>query len=195
MTIIIPLGGSGQRFKLSSPLPKGLIPVLGKGILFWLMDLLSLDGEEVIMPYNTEYIAHDIESILQKRYPNTKFYFIPLLEQTRGAAETLRIGIEKYFENNNDDGPIISIDGDNFYLDKVLDLWNKGNKLIVFEDTGPNPIFSYVKLDERNCISEIKEKDKISDYANCGAYGFESIKKLHYYCCKIINGRNYLLYM
>ena len=50
MTIIIPLGGSGQRFKLSSPMPKGLIPVLGKGILFWLMDLLSLENEEVIIP-------------------------------------------------------------------------------------------------------------------------------------------------
>ena len=33
--IIIPLGGSGQRFKENTNIPKALIPVMGKPIIFW----------------------------------------------------------------------------------------------------------------------------------------------------------------
>jgi len=181
--IIIPLGGSGQRFKENTNIPKALIPVMGKPIIFWLLD--NIQYQKIIIPYNHEYIFYDFEDLLKKRYPYIEFLFIPLEIQTKGAAETLKIGIEKYFETNSDDCPIFSIDSDNFYLENIVKSWNNQNRLIVFEDNQQNPIFSYVKVD--NFVTEIKEKEKISNLANCGAYGFESIKSLYKYCCKIIN--------
>ena len=42
-----------------------------------------------------------------------------------------------------------------------------------------NPIYSYIKINDKNQILEIKEKEKISYNANTGAYGFEDIKELY----------------
>lgn len=181
--IIIPLGGVGQRFKNKYNIPKALIKVYGKPIIFWLLDNLSCD--EVLIPYNKEYEKYDFENILREKYPSINFIFLVLQEQTRGAAETLKLAIEKYMEKCSNDIPVFSIDADNFYLENIVELWDKKNKVIVFEDKNNKPLFSYVKVDKY--IVEIKEKEKISNYANCGAYGFESIKTLYKYCCKIID--------
>ena len=41
MIIIIPIGGIGKRFREHGYVkPKALIPVLGKPILFWLLDCI-----------------------------------------------------------------------------------------------------------------------------------------------------------
>ena len=43
MNIIIPLGGIGKRFKDNNyKLPKPLINVMGKPILYWLLDNLNI---------------------------------------------------------------------------------------------------------------------------------------------------------
>ena len=57
MIIIIPLGGIGDRFKKNGyKYPKALINVLGKPILFWLLDSLILKKDTVIyIPYNKDY--------------------------------------------------------------------------------------------------------------------------------------------
>ena len=44
--IIIPLGGSGQRFKKEYSKPKALIPVYGKEIIFWLLDNLKVINQK-----------------------------------------------------------------------------------------------------------------------------------------------------
>ena len=58
MIILIPLGGLGQRFKeVGYSLPKPLINVFGKPILFWLLDNLSIskDINFIYIPYNFEF--------------------------------------------------------------------------------------------------------------------------------------------
>ena len=43
MIILIPLGGIGKRFKdLGYKLPKPLINVMGKPIIFWLLDNINM---------------------------------------------------------------------------------------------------------------------------------------------------------
>ena len=58
--------------------------------------------------------------------------------------------------------------------------------IFYFNDIEPKPIFSYIRLDN-NKVTEIREKIKISDNANTGAYGFESGNELKQYCSKILN--------
>ena len=44
MIILVPLGGSGSRFKKKGyKLPKALINVSGKPIIFWLLDNLKIN--------------------------------------------------------------------------------------------------------------------------------------------------------
>ena len=72
------------------------------------------------------------------------------------------------------DKPILCLDSDNFYLCDIVSKWNGENCVFTFKDNNINPIFSYIKTNTKNFIVDIKEKEKISDKACCGAYGFKS---------------------
>ena len=49
MIVLIPLGGIGKRFKdLGYKLPKPLINVMGKPIIFWLLDNINLNNLDLI---------------------------------------------------------------------------------------------------------------------------------------------------
>ena len=56
--------------------------------------------------------------------------------------------------------------------------WNGENCIFSFEDLTENPIYSYLKINDHNEILDIKEKEKISNNACTGAYGFSSINEL-----------------
>ena len=57
MFIIIPLGGTGERFKKEGyNIPKALIKIFNKPILYYLLDNLQLKNIDFIyIPYNKEY--------------------------------------------------------------------------------------------------------------------------------------------
>ena len=176
MIIIIPLGGLGVRFKnLNYKLPKPLINVLGKPILFWLLDNLNITNSinMIIIPYNNELSKYNFESLLKSKYPLLNFIFLKLASNTRGAAETLLTGLNYLVQNNITDQPIISLDGDNFYLTDILKIWDGSNTVFSFIDNNNDPIYSYIKIENDNII-DIVEKVKVSNMANTGAYAFNS---------------------
>jgi len=76
MIVLIPLGGTGQRFKCEGyELPKALIKIEEKPIIFWLLDNLNKENiQYVYIPYNAEYTQYDFENTLKQRYPNSNFY-------------------------------------------------------------------------------------------------------------------------
>lgn len=188
MIIIIPLGGIGERFKNNGySYPKALIKVFGRPILYYLLD--NLDYSKITMvyiPYNKEYSSYRIEDIIQKDYPNIKFKFLCLNENTRGAAETLNIALHELIIP---DCPILSLDGDNYYTNNIVELWNGDNKVFTVKHEGDVPIYSYVCIKNiyDNEITDIVEKIKISNYACTGAYGFSSYKQLLKYTQHILD--------
>ncbi len=200
MIILIPLGGLGTRFKnYGYNLPKPLINVMSKPILYWLLDNLDLSNVNiVIIPYNRNLIKYRFEDRLKKDYKNINFYFYPLDHDTQGAAETILLTLNYFYNKLNElknklDESILCLDGDNFYLENIISsfhhLDNK-NCVYVFEDHSDTNIFSYVMTHRRNNkIFDIIEKKKISNLASTGAYGFESWKQLRYYCNHIITNK------
>ena len=222
--ILIPLGGIGNRFKKDNfKSPKALITVNNKCIIYWLLDNLEIPTNyTILIPYNkAEYELFDLENKIRNRYTKIKFKFYPLEKTTKGAVETINICLQNFSMDLScypvlsphqalkyHDGPILCIDSDNFYLQNIIEEWNGENKIFVFKDTQSNPIFSYVKKDDNNKILEIIEKEKISNLACCGAYGFnkpvefiKSAKKLlkisndvyisHIILDMILNGKNF----
>ena len=202
MIILIPLGGTGQRFKKEGyTLPKALIKVNGKEIIFHLLDNLNINSKisHIYIPYNIEYAEYDFENLLKKRYPKYKFKFMILEQKTRGAAETIYKAIQNLYSsqirypiNHTQmkemfDKPILCLDSDNFYTNDIIDLWNGENIVFTFLSKDTNPIFSYLKTDDNENIIQIVEKQKISDKACTGAYGFKSYYDLMDYCGYIIN--------
>jgi len=145
MIILIPIGGIGSRFKKNGyNNPKALINVLGKPIIFWLLDNLIFkeDIDFIYIPYNKEYANYRFEDLLKKHYPEFNFKFFMLKENTRGAAETINIALEQLLKNNIDNKPILCLDSDNFYTENILMKWRGENKIFCFRDEQEKPIYS-----------------------------------------------------
>jgi capsule biosynthesis phosphatase len=176
MNLIIPLGGIGQRFKDNNyHLPKGLVKIFGKPILYYLLDSLHLQQiEAVIIPYNKEYLNYNLESQLKKDYPHINFKFHCLIQNSRGAAESIYQAFQNTNININLKGPILCLDGDTFYHIDIIRLWNGENKIFTFHDNQGLNIYSYIKINQHHIIEEIKEKEAISNLACSGAYGFSN---------------------
>lgn len=124
--------------------------------------------------------------MLIKKYPKINFIFHELLYDTEGSSETVKIALEN-LSLDIEDQPIICLDGDNFYTCDIISKWNRSNQIFTFRDNSNEAIYSYVQT-KPNCLSilDIKEKEKISNFACTGAYGFRSWKTLLQYCNFII---------
>ena len=188
MNIIIPLGGLGERFKedgYSSPKP--LINILGKPMIFHLIDNLNLsENDNLTLIYNKELNKYSFNTILKNRY--NKIHLIELNKQTEGAAETILIGLNTFLLHNLNKKCIL-LDCDTFYHLDIINLYRGEDKNMIFcfKDNQEKPIFSYLNIKDNNIIIDIKEKVKISDYANTGCYCFNNGEILKEYCEKIIN--------
>lgn len=185
INLLVPINGLGKRFSEDGYLlPKPLIHVLGKPMIFWLFDNLNLSKvDKVIIPYAANLDEYDFQNLLRQRY-NVEFVFYPLTYPTKGAAETVLIGLQN-LELQVDNNPIMIMDCDTFYIDDVVTKFVNApikNTIFYFTDTQTNPLYSYIELSSDSLVKEIAEKEKISDYANCGIYCFESKKLLINYC-------------
>lgn len=189
MYIIIPLGGQGQRFVQEGYLdPKPLIRVMGVEIIRWLINHIDVSQvKSIIIPYHIKLDQYGFQDWLHKHYPDINFKCIPLTSQTRGACESVKIALDNVMIDMAE--PVLVMDGDNFYRTNIVDMFLKSpikNMVFAFNDTTPNPIFSYIRRDETGKILEIVEKNKISDWACTGAYGFASCQLLYDTACQYL---------
>jgi len=181
MNIIIPLGGVGKRFSDNGYIkPKPLIKVLGKEIIFWVLDSLNLsESDSVYIPYNEFLDGYNFKEIVNSKYPTIKLTSLP---PTNGPCETIKCCINHF----NIQGKIVLLDGDNWYEEDIISKVRKfkHNLSVYFKDTSPEPLFSYLNL-KGDKIVEIKEKIKISDNANTGCYVFNNSNEVLKYIDKI----------
>jgi capsule biosynthesis phosphatase len=191
MNIVIPIGGIGQRFKDEGYLmPKPLINVLGKPMIYRVIDNLNLNEDDnIYIIYNNQLKEYNFEDLIKFYFPNKNIYFISLDFLTKGAAETVLTGLNELPVKELSKEFLI-VDCDTFYNEDIISLYKQSkhkNLIYYFKDENPNPIFSYIKINKDNQILDIKEKEKISHNANTGAYGFESGYLLKQYCEKILD--------
>jgi len=190
MNIIIPIGGKGERFKNKGYLnSKPLIDIFEKPMIFYVLDNLNIKKhDKIYIIYNTILEKENFLQIIKNKYP--LIVFIPLKKDTKGAAETIYFGINiiiNYIDNTKKN---IILDCDTFYKEDILTTYrNSIHNNVVFysEKKNEKPIYSYIQMDKNSKIIDIKEKDKISNNANTGAYCFENINELHKYCKYILD--------
>ena len=185
MNIIIPIGGKGERFKNRGfAKSKPLIYILNKPMIFHVLDNLKFHEEDdVYIIYNKLLDDENFCQIISAKYP--KIHLIKINEQTKGASETIYLGL-KHINVKQGRKKNIIVDCDTFYLDDILEIYRKsnhGNVVFFSKTTNENPIYSYISMaPETSRITDIKEKQKISDNANTGAYCFENLEELSNYC-------------
>jgi capsule biosynthesis phosphatase len=188
MNIIIPLGGLGERFKNENyAKPKPLINIFGKQMICHVIDNLDLHKDDkLIIIYNKELNIHHFDTILKNKYEN--IVLIELNKQTEGAAETVLFGLENIdasFVKNK----CVLLDCDSFYTANILNTYRSQdhNAIFCFKDIQEKPIYSYITFDSSKKVLDIKEKMRISDFANTGCYCFKSGTVLKEYCKRIMD--------
>jgi len=189
MNIIIPLGGKGERFSKHGYLePKPLIQIFEKRMIEYVFDNLTFTNEDkLFIIFNKELNNFGFSEFINKKYP-----FIRLIEigDTKGSSETLYLGINYIINNFEYNEKCLILDCDTFYTEDIISIFRQPyqtNTVFYTKNYDNNPIYSYINLIEKNIIIDIKEKEKISDNANTGAYGFNSIHTLHKYCKYVLD--------
>ena len=193
MNVIVPLGGLGTRFQNEGYLrPKPFVRVLGKEMIHWVLDSLSLGPDDsLVIVFNPAFLSMDVfmRELVQSRYTNC--ILVELAGPTRGAAETVLLGLKGMPERLRK-RPCMLCDGDCFYSVDVVSMYRAVSKThnatFTFVDTQPKPLYSYVTVASPNSdeVVDIKEKIKISDDANSGCYCFKDGGELEKYCERII---------
>ena len=188
MNIIIPLGGKGERFsKNGYETPKPLIKIYEKSMIEYVLDNLNINNNDKIFIIYNKYL----ETYNFSKYINSKYPFINLIKinDTKGAVETLFLGIDQILKNYTYNDKCLILDCDTFYSEDIRDIFNNSNDNIVFytKKYDENPIYSYIELNNEFIITNIKEKTKISNNANTGAYAFSDINILYDYCKHVLD--------
>ncbi|KAJ9156553.1 Capsule biosynthesis phosphatase [Pleurostoma richardsiae] len=183
INVIIPIGGIGSRFaKEGYRFPKPLINIVGRPMLLWLIDNLSLkDGDTLWMAINEEVDNEfRIGQLISKTFPKIDFRLLRLRHQTKGASETLYI-VSQSMTKEHLGRKTVSLDCDTIYWGDVLEdvrrMPHGHGGCFYFTDDGDKPIFSYIKTEPKDGLErivDIREKKAISNKANTGAYVFPS---------------------
>lgn len=188
MNIIIPVGGRGERFsKAGYTKPKPLIEISDKTMIEKVLSNINIRKNDIVfIIYKEDLDNYNFSELITKKYPEIKL--ITLTNDTKGAAETLLFGLNYIFNNYKHNKKSLILDCDTFYGEDIINMFNESEDNTVFYSKTDYdlPIYSYIEMDNNSNIIKIVEKQKISNNANTGAYGFSDVNKLHEYCKYVI---------
>jgi beta-phosphoglucomutase len=196
MHVLIPLGGRGERFAREGyTTPKPLIRVAQQPMLQYLLERLrrlrdTFPAVEVSIVYHTWLEPHGWSTWLSTHFPWV--HTIPIRVDTRGAAETVHLGLQALGSRLSADTPIALMDGDAFYVDEVMHrvyAARAQHTLVYFEQdpTDPASNYSYLKLDpDTQQVRAIYEKERVSASANTGIYLFARAACLRAHVAQVV---------
>lgn len=179
INILIPLAGEGLRFKKEGyEDPKPFIKVLDKKMIQWVISNFKLRSQSnhFIFICRKEHLdTYNFESLLKQEFEGTlnSWEIITLDYLTEGSLCTTLTARNQI----NNDSPLIIANSDqwlNWSPDNFINLCNEtecdGAIVTSFSN---HPKWSYVKIDEQGYITQVKEKEVISNICNTGIFYFK----------------------
>ena len=186
LSIIIPMGGLGTEFaEAGFRMPKPLVNIVGRPVLLWVLDHLSLRPSDSVFLAVPAAITRqfDLERIVQRHLPHIDLRIVVIPFETRGWLETV-LSVTRQMSAKESRNCLVTLDCSTIYHGvDILHLCrahSAGHASVYFDlDRAPvsgtsvqRATFSYIKLSESGKILEVKEKSVISSQANCGTYIF-----------------------
>ena len=169
MNVLIPMAGEGSRFaKAGYTFPKPLIEIFQKPMIQLVVENLSIEAKFIFLVRKEHDQKYNVSSLLKVIAPNCEIVIVDKL--TEGAACTTLLA-ENYIDKKD---PLIIANSDQFLewnSSKVLyEFTNKrlDGGIIVFNSLHPK--WSYAKTDENDIVTEVAEKNVISNNATVGIY-------------------------
>jgi len=169
MNILIPMAGAGSRFTAAGyTFPKPLIEVRSKPMIQVVVDNLNIEANFTYVVRKEHYDKFNLKHMLNIITPNCNIVCVDAL--TEGAACTTLLA--KEFINNQE--PLLIANSDQFMewnSSEFMYVMSSGKcdgGILTFENTHPK--WSYVKIDNDGYVTELKEKQVISNKATVGVY-------------------------
>ena len=169
LTVLIPMAGAGSRFQQAGyTFPKPLIDVRGKPMIQLVVENLNIKANYVYVVQKEHREKYNLDTLLNLITPNCKIVEVDKL--TEGAACTALLAKEHI----NKDTPLFFANSDQFvewdsneFLYKMNET-NADGGIVSFRATHPK--WSFAKVDEKGLVTEVAEKNPISDIATVGYY-------------------------
>tara|TARA_Y100000361_G_scaffold153703_1_gene176256 strand:+ start:985 stop:2349 length:1365 start_codon:yes stop_codon:yes gene_type:complete len=169
LNILIPMAGAGSRFeKAGYTFPKPLIDVKNKPMIQVVVENLNIKANYIYIVQKIHREKYNLDTLLNLITPNCKIVEVDKL--TEGAACTALLA--KKFINNNQ--PLFFANSDQFVEWDSNEFMYKMNEteadggIVTFKATHPK--WSFAKINEKGLVTEVAEKNPISDIATVGYY-------------------------
>ena len=169
LNVLIPMAGAGSRFEQAGyTFPKPLIEVKGKPMIQVVVENLNLDANYIYVVQKSHREKYNLDTLLNLITPGCKIVETDGL--TEGAACTALLAKE-YIDNDN---PLFFANSDQFvewdsneFMYKMQETDADGG-IVTF--TATHPKWSFAKIDDNGLVTEVAEKNPISDIATVGYY-------------------------
>ena len=169
MNVLIPMAGAGSRFQQAGyTFPKPLIDVRGKPMIQVVAENLNVEATFVYVVQKEHREKYNLDTLLNLITPNCKIVEVDGV--TEGAACTTLLAKEHI----DTDAPLLMANSDQFvewdsneFMYKMVEQ-NLDGGIVTFKATHPK--WSFAKTDEYGFVTEVAEKNPISDIATVGIY-------------------------
>jgi len=169
LNILIPMAGAGSRFEQAGyTFPKPLIEVNNKPMIQVVVENLNLDANYIYVVQKSHRVKYNLDTMLNLITPGCKIVEVDGI--TEGAACTSLLA--KDYINN--DSPLFFANSDQFvewdsneFMYKMQES-NCDGGIVTFKATHPK--WSFARIDDNGLVTEVAEKNPISDNATVGYY-------------------------
>jgi NDP-sugar pyrophosphorylase family protein len=173
LNIVVPMAGRGSRFQTEGyDLPKPLIPVKGLPMIRLVINNLRPNQpHRFIFLCLEEHISrYSVDRKLSDWAPSS--LVVPVDRVTEGAACTVLLA--KHLINSNDAMMIANSDQ---WVDMSIDRYlsrmdESGSDGLIMTMKANDPKWSYLRLNNAGEVTEVVEKQVVSDEATVGIYNF-----------------------
>jgi HAD superfamily hydrolase (TIGR01509 family) len=169
LNVLIPMAGAGSRFEQAGyTFPKPLIDVRNKPMIQVVIENLNIDANYIYLVQKKHREKYNLDTLLNLLTPGCKIVEVNGI--TEGAACTALLA--KEFINN--DNPLFFANSDQFvewdsndFMYKMQET-NADGGIVTFKAIHPK--WSFAKIDKNGLVTEVAEKNPISDNATVGYY-------------------------
>ena len=169
MNVLVPMAGAGSRFASAGyTFPKPLIEVVGKPMIQVVVENLNVEAHFIFLVQKEHYEKYNLKQLLNLISPGCDIIQVDGI--TEGAACTTLLAKELI----DNDEPLLMANSDQFVE------WNSNECLYAFTadkiDGGiatfkaTHPKWSFAKVGDDGFVTEVAEKNPISDMATVGIY-------------------------
>jgi capsule biosynthesis phosphatase len=174
MKYILLCGGMGKRTNQYS-LPKPLNYIYGRHMIEYLIE--NIPSQDIYIIYNIFLDEYQFQTILRNKCKTKTLHFSAVEYMTRGAVETAYVGTQQFPQllSSTENENLVFIDNDNLHTFPV-EIPVFCHDFIGYSIDYHKTNYSFICTDaETGRISDIAEKQKISDHYCCGFYGFKNL--------------------